>query len=133
MLLTVILFALLVSVVLTVVMIAVFRWQRPGAKGYWSSALYLFAFLFVANWAGGVWLTPFGPAAWGIYWVPFVITGFVVALLLLFIAPNRRPRSVEEAETQAAVQAGAPGVLGVVLWILIVALALSVAVHYAAA
>lgn len=105
-----ILVALLVSAVLTIVLIAVFRWQRPGAKGYWSSALYLFALLFVANWAGGVWLSPFGPVAWGSYWVPFVITGLVVAVLLLFIVPNRRPRSTEEAQTQAAVQAGAPGI-----------------------
>ena len=38
--------------------------------------------LFLATWAGGIWLVPFGPRLWGVAWASFVVVGLVVALLM---------------------------------------------------
>jgi len=124
------LFAFVFALVLSWLLGVIFRWQPPGVRGYWSSLLFLFAILFLGSWAGGVWLTPFGPTAWGIIWLPFVLTGFIVALVLLAVVPNRRPRNVDEAEEQADLQAGTEGIVGVTFWILIIALIISIVAHY---
>lgn len=130
MLLAEIILAFLIGLLLAIVMVAVFRWQKPGAKGYWSTLLFLFALLFVASWAGGLWISNFGPVGWGIRWLPFVVAGVVISILLLVLIPQRRPRTTEEAERQATLQTGMPGVVNVILWILIVALAISIVAYY---
>ena len=122
--------ALAVAIVLSAVMVLVFRWQRPGVRGYWTSALYLFSLLFVASWAGGVWAAPFGPEIGGVYWLPFLIAGAIFSLLLLGVVPFRRPDSPEEAERQAEISAGVGGILHVAFWLLLAALAIVIIAHY---
>jgi hypothetical protein len=41
-----------------------------------------FLIIFLASWAGGVWITPVGPVFLGVYWRAFFIVGLVFALLL---------------------------------------------------
>jgi hypothetical protein len=38
--------------------------------------------LFLATWAGGIWLVPVGPRLWGVAWGGFVVVGLFVALLI---------------------------------------------------
>jgi hypothetical protein len=96
-----------------------------GGWGGEAAALFLIAFLII--WASGVWVTPFGPAFWDGYWLTFLVPGLL--LLLLFaalLAPNRRPRTPQEAVDQARADDVAAGVaavaVGVFFWILILAL-----------
>lgn len=53
-----------------------------GRSGPWASVPVFFAIIFLAAWAGGVWITPIGPALFGVYWLPFVVFGLIFALLL---------------------------------------------------
>ncbi len=124
-------FAFVFALILSWLLSVLFRWQPPGARGYWSSLLFLFSILFLGSWAGGVWLTPFGPSAWGVVWLPFVLTGFIVALVLIAVVPRHRPRNEEQAEEQADIEVGTPGIVGVAFWILIIALVISIVAHYA--
>lgn len=59
------------------------------ARMWWPVAMnwipLLVLFLFV--WAGGVWVTPFGPEAGGIYWLPYVVVGLLAALVLAAATP----------------------------------------------
>ncbi|MFO7958746.1 MAG: hypothetical protein R6X33_16785 [Candidatus Brocadiia bacterium] len=41
-----------------------------------------FLFLFMAVWAGGLWLRPIGPELWGTAYLGFMAAGFVFALVL---------------------------------------------------
>jgi len=43
-----------------------------------------------------VWVKPFGPPLWGIYWLPFLFSGLIVALLFAVSAPQQPPRSRRE-------------------------------------
>ena len=44
----------------------VFR-SRISERGPWTSLLLFFIIIFLATWAGGVWLSPIDPPLWGAY------------------------------------------------------------------
>jgi hypothetical protein len=99
------LLALLMALIFTMVFAIGFRRSGP-----WSSVLAFFMVIFLAAWAGGLWISPAGPVFLGIYWLPVVLVAFLVGLLLAAVSP-RRPRHVktisearEEAEERRAVE-----------------------------
>lgn len=128
------LFAVAVAIAFTAILFAV---GRGGAyeQGGWGAALVLFAILFLTSWAGGVWLNPVGPRLFGAEWMPFVLMGFVVALLVAAMSPARRPRNRVEAQVQAQEAAAADEVVSTTLtaffWVFAVALIAAITLHYA--
>ena len=47
-----------------------------------ASFVWPFLVLFLAAWAGGVWIAPVGPRFWGGYFLPFLAVAFVMAVLI---------------------------------------------------
>jgi hypothetical protein len=93
-----IVFAVGISLVFTVIFAGLFRRRGP-----WSNVFVFLAVIFLASWTGGVWLAPIGPSLYGVYWVPFVILGFLFALILAAAVPaspskRRKAYSKEQAE-----------------------------------
>ena len=73
-----------------------------GRRGPWASSPLFFLLIFLAAWAGGVWITPVGPSVWGLYWLPFLVVAVLFALLLAAVTPpERTPQSRIEAWEQA--------------------------------
>lgn len=125
-----ILFAIVVAVVFTAILAAIFG--REGyEEGAWATALILFGILFLTSWAGGVWLTPIGPQLFGVPWLPFVLMGFVAALLLAAMSPGRPPRTPREAREQADAQEVVGTTASAFAWILAVCLIFAITIHYA--
>jgi hypothetical protein len=91
-----VLFALLMAGIFTLIFAVAFR--RPGP---WSSVLAFFLVLFLASWAGGLWISPTGPAFIGIFWVPILLVALLVALLLASVGPQRPQRVETISEAQA--------------------------------
>ncbi len=77
-----VLFAFLVAVFLSAIFALGVRRQGP-----WTDFVAFFTIVFLAAWAGSVWVTPVGRSLWGVYWLPFPFVGFVIALLLAASAP----------------------------------------------
>lgn len=128
------LFAFVVALVLALILIPLTASHR-GREGTSAGGAILFFFLilFLATWAGGLWLEPMGPTLWGGYWLPFLLVGFFVALLLAATAEPSRHRPLEKrelptAETQEA--ATAAMVFGVMFWVLLLALLAAVIAAY---
>jgi Ca2+/Na+ antiporter len=98
---------------------------------------WFFLFVFIATWAGGVWLRPFGPT-WGeIRWLQFLIVGLLVALLFALFAPLKAPRGRHEtlAQLQAIarqkeVQKATYVTLGIVFWVVLVILVAAIVIRY---
>lgn len=113
--------ALIVAMAFTVLLVGVFRWRHPARQGPWAAFLFLFGVLFLAVWAGGVWLTPGSLIAFG-------ITGLLVTLLVVTLAPARLPghrqRDVLEASDEGAI-------FGLFFWFLLTALLLAIILGYA--
>lgn len=94
-----ILFAVFIALLLTAIFTAGFR--RPGPwRSFWS----FFLIVLFGAWLAGIWVVPFGPVLWGVYWAPFVFFAFIVALLLAAATP--RPYKQPVPASQAGHEVG---------------------------
>ena len=117
--------ALLVAVILSVIFIRGFRRQGP-----WASYLIFFIVVFLAAWAGGVWVTPGELEPWGPYWLPFLFVGLIFALLLAAAAPPRHPRSRAEVDKKLQEESSPETAYGVCFWFLLMVLGVAILTHY---
>ena len=79
--------AFFVALVLAVLLSISMGWRGPSQKRYWPAMLFFFLILFFTSWAGGLWITPMGPQVLGVQWVPYIVIGFFVALLIFALMP----------------------------------------------
>jgi hypothetical protein len=90
-------FALGIAFFFTIIFIALGR----GA-GSWKRVIVFFSFIFLAAWAGGIWITPVGPAVLGVYWLSFFVVGLVFALFREALAAASKtvvpPEKMKEIE-----------------------------------
>ena len=100
-----------------------------GTKGPWGSLLWFFLVVSLFAWAGGVWLVPFGPMFWGIGWLPIIIMGFLVSLILTAASP-RTPRWRRASKEEVTSEAGTRAVVDVIFWVVIIFLLLFAISHY---
>ena len=126
------LFAAVVAVLLTLAFAGACRRCGP-----WENALWFFIIVLLVAWVGGVWIEPVGPPLWGVYWIPFLGMGLLIALLLAAATPAPRPpKRLPEAREQMEAEAEAPAAittalaLGWFFWALLVALLVAILVHY---
>ena len=121
--------ALLVALLLSSILFLGFRRTGP-----WASFLFLFLVLFLATWAGGIWLMPFGRPFGGVYWLPFLMVGIVFALLLAAIVPPGKEEEstiklVTEQEKRAQ-ERTARRTVGLVFWLFVGVLVLAIVLRY---
>lgn len=99
--------------------------------GPWASFVVLFIVIFLAAWAGGVWIRPVGPALFGIYWLPFLIVGLILALLMAAAAGSSRPpRTRMEAIRQAEEKAEAERAFDAFFWVFIIIMVAIIVLGY---
>lgn len=103
-----------------------------GRRGPWARSSLFFLLIFLAAWAGGVWITPIGPPMWGVYWLPFLVVAVLFAFLLAAATPPERPpRSRIEAWEQEREMATTALVVETFFWLLLVSLVLIILLRYA--
>jgi len=119
---------LLIAAVMAAALILGFR-RLLGVHGPWQHRWAFALVVFLAAWAGGAWLAP-TTSGWVVYWVPFLLVGLAVALLIAATSPSHpldTPEDVEEFEhEQRAVATG----LTLFFWVLIAGLLVSLAARY---
>jgi hypothetical protein len=121
---------LVLSVVLAALLVGVLGWRRPGRAEALPAAVFLLAVLFLGMWAGILWVDPVGPVAWGVPWVPLVIIGVVLSLVLAVTIPSRRPPPGEEVRIVPDKTTPAERTLGMFSWILLAVLLIVVVAGY---
>jgi hypothetical protein len=117
-------FAVGISLVFTVIFAGLFRRRGP-----WSNFFIFLAVIFLATWTGGVWIAPIGPSLYGVYWIPFSIFGFMVALILAAAVPAIPPRRKRTASDGKEVVRKAAS-FDLLFMFLLIALAVSIFVGY---
>jgi NADH:ubiquinone oxidoreductase subunit 6 (subunit J) len=126
--------ALLVALFLSLLLIPLRRPRSAQAKTSTAvGVLFLFFILFLGTWAGGLWLTPFGSPWLGVYWMPFLVAGLFVALLVAATDQSSR-RSYERKKTESdhVEHAALATAFGLLFWILIMALVIAIFAGYSA-
>lgn len=113
--------AFIFTFLLTLIISAVSR--RP-LRGLWI----FFLIVFLATWAGPLWIRPFGPVFGGVAWMPMLIVSVFFWLLILSIipqVPDAKSTEMNKTDENASTM-----VLGVFFWIMIMLLIISIAVGY---
>lgn len=122
------LFALIIGLLLAAIFAGVSR--RRGWDLFWM----FFLIVFLGSWAGGVWIRPFGPAAYGVYWMPVLFVGVIISLLLVVLLPSPPPRetadTVELVEAGEEASSGGPMMFGPFFWLLLAVLVVTIGVGY---
>jgi hypothetical protein len=121
-------FSLTFTLLFVVLFAILFQYRGP-----WNSVLWFFVVVLLATWAGGVWLTPVGPAVGGFYWMPFLMAGLIVSLLLAAATiPAKEESTVELVDEKARRrQRWAVGTaLGIFFWVLMLLLAGAIFLRY---
>jgi NADH:ubiquinone oxidoreductase subunit 6 (subunit J) len=128
------LIALLVALFCSLLLIPFRRSRSAQAKTSTAvGVLFLFFILFLGTWAGGLWITPFGSPWLGVYWMPFLVAGIFVALLVAATdQSSRRSYGGAETRTDHVEHAALATSFGLLFWILIMALAIAVIAGYSA-
>jgi len=126
--------ALGVALLLTVIIAALF-----GSTGPWPYAWLAFLLILLVAWAAGTWARPVGPPLWGVYWMPFLVFGLIVALVIAAATPPDRARR-RSGEVPASAGAAAPEeeaseetavAVGMGVWIVFIVLLVALVLGYA--
>jgi len=112
---------------------AVLTRKRGKRQGFW----WLFLLIWVATWAGGVWLRPIRPTVGGSDWYQFLIAGLIfVGLIALFI-PSRPPHGrIETLEKLVEMRRGRVIeqatyiTLGVLFWLILIIFIAAILIRY---
>ncbi len=116
-------------VALVIALIFAYGFRR---RGLWPGFLLFFLIVFLFTWAGGVWVTPFGPQYAGVHWLPFLIVALVIAFLIAAAIPPSytRPRTSESEDLRTARAREVSHFLGIFFWILVAVLLVALLVRY---
>ncbi len=90
--------ALLIGFLLALLFSALFRERIP-----WGSFWLFLLFVVLLTWAGGVWIGPFGPTVLDVAWLPFLIVGVFITILLAATVPaGPRPTAPKDETIEGA-------------------------------
>jgi len=121
------LLAFLLAIILTLLLAVGFRGQAWGA-----GLAFFFLILFLATWAGGLWLTPVGPLMMGVPWMSFLLVALIVGLILAATTPSRYRRSEKPlAEGKPLPQAAIA--VDIFFWLLVAGLLIAIVARYVVA
>jgi hypothetical protein len=118
------LFALIVALVLSAIFTLILH------RGPWTGFYPFFAIVFVAAWAGGLWLRPVGPPLWGVSLLTTILAGLLAALMLGAAAMPRPPRTRREAVRLTERQRATSRALGLIFWLILLILAGAIVAAY---
>ncbi len=121
------LFALVMALLFTLIFTMAFQRRGP-----WSSVVVFFLVVFLAAWAGSLWISPAGPAFLGIFWVPIVAVAFIFAVLLSTLLPRRPPTQRVETISQVKQEEKTrERIYDAFFWMLVIGLAVIILLGYA--
>ncbi len=93
-------------------------------RGPWGNVLTFVLIIFLGILAANLWVVPSGPVVWGVSWVPLLIFGILLALLLMATEPFKKSRDIKyakEDEYKADSAARVSGIFWIILLILVIA------------
>ena len=117
----------LIALVLAAILVYGFGRRGPGPA---SGFLFFLTMVFLATWVGSVWIHPIGPELWGVPWVPILIIGLIVMLIIAAVlAPVENEEIAPDEEGVAPPTAPGWG-CGLIFWLLTAILIVAAIARY---
>ncbi|MBA3664225.1 MAG: hypothetical protein H0W61_08460 [Bacteroidetes bacterium] len=97
-------------------------------KGPWDAIWLVFVTIFLASWAGYLWINPFGPMVLGVSVMPIFVVGLIFAFILAAVTvpvvrkKNETTAEVEDPSTKLAI--------GIFFWIVLIILVVAIVTGY---
>jgi hypothetical protein len=82
-----------ITVLVNLVLVGAIGWRRFENGPAWDAAIFVFLILYPALWVAKLWIRPAGPVLLGVYWVPLLFVGLIVASIMGATMPRRRRRT----------------------------------------
>lgn len=82
--------ALLVAFALSTIFVLAFGSGLTTDRTIWAGFMLFFLIVWLATWGVGSWMAPYGPMAYGVPWLSFLLIGLIVALIAAASLPSRR-------------------------------------------
>jgi hypothetical protein len=98
--------------------------------GPWANVGIFFLVIFLAAWAGGLWISPAGPVFLGVYWLPILLFSFIFAVLLAAIVPPERPEPKVETISEVKNKEAAVRAFDIFFWTLLLSLVIIIILGY---
>lgn len=93
-------------------------------RGPWATIPWFVLAVFLCAWAGGIWVSPFGPTGWGVSLLPFLLMGTLGALFLVSAAPHvgrikvaARRKAPDDAHAEHSMSERNEGALNAFFWV----------------
>jgi hypothetical protein len=98
-------------------------------KGPWDAIWLVFVTIFLASWAGYLWISPFGPMVMGVSVMPIFVVGLIFAFILAAVTvPSRKV--VKNMEIKEDVPSDARVAISIFFWIVLILLVLAIITGY---
>jgi len=127
---------LLTALLMAAIMVTAFL-LLIRSSGTQYGKLWLFLIVFVATWAGGVWIHPLGPPIGGVYWLTFALAGIIAVGLIGLFTPQRPPHGryetlekLEQVKQSKELQQVTTMTLGVLFWVVLSIFVLAIIFRY---
>ena len=99
----------------------------PGyRRGSFAPLITFFFVLFMAGIASQYWILPFGPALWGISWMPLLF--ILLIFTLLFAAPS--PYERKAAKTNNTPETASVAAISIFIWLLLLMLSIAILIGF---
>jgi len=121
------LFALCMAMLFTLIFAIGLRRTGP-----WSNVWVFFLIVFLAAWAGELWISPAGPVFIGIAWLPILFLSFLLAVLLASFTPPQRPEPKVETISEVKGKEAAVRIFDAFFWTLLIGLVVIIVLGYVA-
>lgn len=119
-------FGLLYLISLAAIITFVFT-KLLRVRGPWGSFWTFFSVIILAILAADLWIEPVGPYYGDIYWLPPLIVGLIIAILLAATSPPAKPiKKLKEPLNELVEQQSKAIALGTFFWFLLILMLLLV-------
>jgi hypothetical protein len=122
------LFAVAFALAIAFLFVMVVGRVPPSRSGTALPFVWLFVILLFTMWAGGAWIGPAGPLIFGVAWMPFLVVGLIVALIIAAATESVQRRdgtATTERDTSPRLAA-----FSIITLVLLAALVIAVAAAY---
>ena len=122
-----IIFSFLIALIIT----SLFVWIKyRKERRIWEKRIWpLFVVIFLATWATSIWVTPTGLVAAQYAWVPMLVAGIILAIVVGTFLPSESEKDIDKEERPQQIKNNVKST-NIWFWVLVIILIIPIVLGY---